>query len=452
MSNSGLATVKIPSPHYSKRTESICGVAIHCMAGNLTAKACGNLFAKQSTKASSNYGIDSDGIIGLYVDESYRSWCTSSNGVDSRAITIEVANTKAKDPWPISDAAYRSLITLLVDICVRNNIKELKWSGNKSWGTSFKTSKQNVWVHRWFANKDCPGDYIYKRLPKICSTVNSNLKNMSEKEKKEIKDAAKSGKSYTMKNISTSTSYSNNVNSNSTSNSKSAPPVKRYLATIDRNTTTSNFSQFIKNSVIGVVIEAGYLYDSKHNKVDFKSPKLDAQIASASKATLPYGFYFTARATSVQDVREEVYALSFILRKYPSKLGVWLVLDLKGSVSSNDSLLDEYYNQLIKLGLVRQLGLYVTESQLKTITWNKHQTQWWLWINKHFTKSDEFKNTLSQNVFKLTASSSGGSNLNKTNSTSSKTTVKKKTTTNTTNKKTTTKKKTTKKTATKKGN
>ena len=59
---------------------------------------------------------------------------------------------------PVSDAAYRSLIALLVDICRRNGIKRLLWKGDKS--LIGQVDKQNMTVHRWFAAKACPGDWL----------------------------------------------------------------------------------------------------------------------------------------------------------------------------------------------------------------------------------------------------------------------------------------------------
>ena len=121
MGYSSLATVKIWSPYSRSRGgHQIDSVAIHCMAGNLSAKGCGELFLSPTNVASSNYGVGSDGTIGVYVDEDNRSICTSSTGVDSRAIAIEVANTQASEPWPVSDQAYEALINLLVDICRRH--------------------------------------------------------------------------------------------------------------------------------------------------------------------------------------------------------------------------------------------------------------------------------------------------------------------------------------------
>lgn len=178
-SNSPLVVYTLRSPMNSgRRTHKIDTISIHCMAGNLSVETCGNIF--QTKEASSNYGIGSDGRIALYVDEANRSWCTSSASNDNRAVTIEVANTVAADPWPVSDAAYKSLIDLLVDICWRNKIKRLLWQADKS--LIGQVDKQNMTVHRWFAAKACPGDWLYNRHGQIAAEVNSRLE---EKEKEE---------------------------------------------------------------------------------------------------------------------------------------------------------------------------------------------------------------------------------------------------------------------------
>ena len=163
--------VKI-SPNKTKgRNHKIDTISIHCMAGNLSIESCGEMF--QTKKASSNYGIGSDGRIACYVDEDDRSWCTSSSSNDNRAITIEVANTVAKHPWPVSDAAYNSLIDLLVDLCKRHGIKKLLWRADKS--LIGQVDKQNMTVHRWFANKSCPGTYLFNKMGEIANSVNAEL-------------------------------------------------------------------------------------------------------------------------------------------------------------------------------------------------------------------------------------------------------------------------------------
>lgn len=175
MSNSPLVNYTRLSPNNSgRRTHVIDTVSIHCMAGNLTVESCGALFAKSSTKASSNYGIGSDGRIALYVDESNRSWCTSNSANDNRAVTIEVANTDNKEPFPVSEAAYESLIRLLVDICQRNGIEKLVWKTDKASRVNH-VGGANMTVHRDYANKSCPGQWLYEHHGKIAADVNARL-------------------------------------------------------------------------------------------------------------------------------------------------------------------------------------------------------------------------------------------------------------------------------------
>ena len=174
MSNSPLVTYTKRSPNHSgRRNHVIDTVSIHCMAGNASVETCGALFADPSRKASSNYGIGSDGRIALYVDEANRSWRTSSASNDHRAITIEVANNGGAPDWPVSDKAYAALLDLLTDICRRNGIKKLLWRGDKS--LIGQVDKQNMTVHRWFAAKACPGDYLYNRHGEIAAEVNRRL-------------------------------------------------------------------------------------------------------------------------------------------------------------------------------------------------------------------------------------------------------------------------------------
>jgi hypothetical protein len=143
------------------------------MAGNCSIESCGDIFAKASRAASSNYGIGSDGRIALYVEEKDRSWCSSNRANDMRAITIEVANDGEGPEWHVSDAAYNALIELLVDICKRNNIDALRWKNDKT--LIGQPDKQNMTVHRWFANKACPGEYLLNHMGDIADAVNKKL-------------------------------------------------------------------------------------------------------------------------------------------------------------------------------------------------------------------------------------------------------------------------------------
>lgn len=149
-------------------------ITIHCMAGNASIESCGKRFQDTTIKASSNYGIGSDGRVGCYVYEENRSWCSSNSANDVRAITIEVANTVAEDPWPISDEAYNKLILLLVDICKRHKIKKLIWSTSKEDRVNHRNGC-NMTCHRDYAAKACPGNFIYNREGQIAEAVNKLL-------------------------------------------------------------------------------------------------------------------------------------------------------------------------------------------------------------------------------------------------------------------------------------
>ena len=179
--NSGLVNYTKLSPNCTKpRNHKIDTITIHCMAGNLTVESCGNVFASPARQASSNYGVGSDGRIGLYVNESDRSWCSSSKDNDNRAVTIEVANDGGQVDnidsalnWHVSDKAMKSLILLVADICKRNGISSLKWQNNKA--LIGQVDKQNMTVHRWFKAKACPGGYLMSKMSYIAEQVNALL-------------------------------------------------------------------------------------------------------------------------------------------------------------------------------------------------------------------------------------------------------------------------------------
>lgn len=167
MSNSSLISYTKISPNSSNpRNKKISKITIHHMAGNLTIEQCGNVFAPTSRKASSNYGIGSDGRIGLYVEEKNRAWTSSNAENDNMAVTIEVANDVVGGNWHISDKAMESLINLCVDICERNGIEKLNFTGDKN---------GNLTMHKWFAATACPGAYLESKFPYIANEVNKRL-------------------------------------------------------------------------------------------------------------------------------------------------------------------------------------------------------------------------------------------------------------------------------------
>lgn len=174
MGNSALVNYTKISPNKNTpRKSAIDTITIHCMAGQLSVETCGNVFAPTSRQASSNYGIGPDGRVGLYVEEKDRSWCSSNAANDNRAITIEVASD-SKPPYAVTPQAYAKLIELVADICRRNGIKQLVWNNNKN-SRIKHLAGANMTVHRDFAAKACPGDYLMSKMPEIAEKVNALL-------------------------------------------------------------------------------------------------------------------------------------------------------------------------------------------------------------------------------------------------------------------------------------
>lgn len=164
MSNSPLVCYTRISPNKSRRTERIIGITPHYMAGNCSIETCGEIFAPTSRQASSNYGIGSDGRVGLYVPEDYRAWTSSSSWNDQRRVTIEVANVDSYGTF--TDAAWNSLVNLCVDICQRNGIDWVNFTGDK-YGV--------ITWHCMFAATSCPGQFLKDNTYRLVDEINNRL-------------------------------------------------------------------------------------------------------------------------------------------------------------------------------------------------------------------------------------------------------------------------------------
>ena len=177
MSNSPLVSYTKLSPNHSgQRTHAIDRITPHCVVGQCSVETLGNIFAPTSRQASCQYGIGVDGRVGMYVEEKNRSWCSSSNANDQRAVTIECASD-TQEPYAFKDVVYQKLITLCVDICKRNGKSKLLWLGDKdkTLGYEPKSDEMVLTVHRWFANKSCPGSWMYARMGDLAAKVTAQL-------------------------------------------------------------------------------------------------------------------------------------------------------------------------------------------------------------------------------------------------------------------------------------
>ena len=146
------------------------------MVGQLSCESICGCFTSQSRQASCNYGVGKDGRISLCVEEKNRSWCSSSNANDQRAVTIECASDMS-EPYAMNSAVYNSLVKLCTDICKRNGKKKLLWFADKNKTLNYapKSDEMVLTVHRWFANKSCPGNWLYSRLGDLATKVTSEF-------------------------------------------------------------------------------------------------------------------------------------------------------------------------------------------------------------------------------------------------------------------------------------
>lgn len=171
--NSPLIDCTVLSPNHSgQRTHKIDRITPHCVVGQLSAESIGACFTN-GRNASCNYGVGYDGRQCLIVEEKNRSWCTSSSANDQRAITIEVASDKTA-PYAFTNEAYKGLVELCIDICKRNGINKVFWFADKDTALSYepKDGECVLTVHRWFANKSCPGDWMFSRMGQLAEAIN----------------------------------------------------------------------------------------------------------------------------------------------------------------------------------------------------------------------------------------------------------------------------------------
>lgn len=197
--NSKLVSYTKLSPNHSgQRTHSIDRITPHCVVGQLSCESICGCFTSPSRQASCNYGIGKDGRISLCVEEKNRSWCSSSNANDQRAVTIECASDMS-EPYAMNSAVYNSLVKLCVDICKRNGKKKLLWLASKDKTLNYapKSDEMVLTVHRWFANKSCPGNWLYSRLGELATKVTTELSgSTSSNDKKPVTQMYRVRKSW----------------------------------------------------------------------------------------------------------------------------------------------------------------------------------------------------------------------------------------------------------------
>lgn len=407
MSNSKLVNyIDTTTGNYNTRKYPITRITIHHAA------AIGNCSFLSSVlnsgkECSWNYGIGNDGGIGLFVEESKRAWTSSNADNDHRAVTIEVCNSTLAPNWEVSSAAWNSLINLCEDICRRNNIAQLTYTGN--------LATSNLTLHCWFTNTDCPGPYLKNHMQSIARAVNARLKSVPTLQYvtnpvNVTKDSSSSSSSSASSIVITAydaaqLNYDNaKIKRINSAVDQLLEDVQRsgYLATADR-TCYPFYASLLKNQgVVGVMLEAGYLYNSSHIKSSkFANPALADQIQSCKQAGLYHALYMPARARTAEEAKEECDQLYYVVSKYPPTLGIWLEINFYKSTTINNRILDVYYTYFEKWGLKSKCGIYCSKSQLSMISWDLYYDKFYLWLNEHTSDSSKLAELADPSWFKV---------------------------------------------------
>lgn len=359
------------------------------MAGIMSIEDFGNLVANPGRQMSSNYAIGNDGRIGLFCPESDRSWCSSSAWNDNQSITIEVSNCATTDDWPIGNAAYTSLIKLCVDICQRNNISKLYYSGLN--GTLTR--------HCDLTQTACPGPWMKSHTQDLCDKVNAELAKKPnifqlQAYTQTVGDTV-DGNAYPIASEYAVAGTLVNVEPN-------YKEIKCYMSTLDRTSKNVDYEALKGIGLIGTLLETGYLYDSSHMEVEhFLNPKLAEQVEAAKKAEVQYGFYTVVRSRNVQEANLELKWYRIYLQKYTPTLGAWLKLELSSNKAMNDLIIGRYHTLLTASGYTGKMGLYATRQQLKLISWDRWQEDFSLWLIDHVDDLSEIEQILDPTFFDL---------------------------------------------------
>lgn len=426
MSSSLVSYVYTGHGKYNTRRKPITKITIHHLAsiGDLNnIRAC-----IIHNDVSWNYGIGSDGSIGLFVDEQYRSWSTGNVDNDDCAINIVVANSSGGPAWIISERAYSSLIRLMIDICERYNIYKLQCTG--------AVSSSNLTLHRWFsADVVCPGTYLFKKIPSLLQEVNSKMEERRKERNTyteqlfiiEVQVAISSDGRYLSgkdldsyeSSIAQFAAVENYVPSYRIEWKTIGPDEKidypildykiniqrnamhPYIAYIGPNATNLDYQKLANNQVIGVLFYAGHKFDDAHQPIPYVSSNLKGQTQQADNANMPYGLVASVRANNSAEAKIELSDLYKVFSKYRPELGLWLQLDMNTDTRTADDILSCYYKSFEKWGISDRCGLYVTKSQLSKITWKNFKQYFMLNLVDHVSNVSKLDEVLTQSYFNM---------------------------------------------------
>lgn len=426
---------------YNTRNANVTKITIHHLA------SVGSLDNIRSAiihnEVSWNYGIGTDGSVGLFVNEEYRSWSTGNVANDDCAINIVVANSSTGPDWLISERAYSTLVRLIIDICERYNIYKLQCTG--------AASSSNLTLHRWFT-KDviCPGPHLFKRIPKMLEEINTKLdKRRIERNtyteqlfiiEVQVAKNTTTGEYLSRQEIESLENeiqkeidkYNEDPNYNSNyikdgeyefpytiewvtlgPNDTIDYPILDYKINIQRNAmhpyiayigsrvSSIDYQKLYDNQVIGVLLYAGRKFNDLHEPMPYVSSNLKTQVQQADNANMPYGLVASVRAKNTAEAKIELSDLYKVFSKYRPELGLWLELETTVDKNTNDDILACYYKSFEKWGIADRCGLYLTRSQLSKITWSKFEQYFLLSLVDHVNDVSKLDEVLTINYFNI---------------------------------------------------
>lgn len=373
------------SSNWNVRTAPISKITIHHAAGIVTVESMSQIMRTPGRTVSWNYAIGNDGRIGGYIDEKYRAWTTSSRENDNIAITIEVSNSVNREPWSVSEAAYRSLLNLCEDICRRNKIQRINFTGSKS---------GNLTMHKWFASTGCPGPALGSQFGYIANEVNKRLGQPSQLQSEYVTDP-----------------LTQNVSAAGAAITGSVTPIidlidykqiNQYAATVDMSVKDIDIQSLRNIGVTFICAEIGLTYDAAHNEMQrFRNPNLDTIIRRAKASGMPYALYAEVSGRNNVEIDKEIYNIRLAVQKYAPPIGLWIKpAYTTNSTSDNDERLERYYRAFVRMGLTGKVGLYCTKSLLEKFTWKgKWCDFFYFWMDDHVSDLDELNRLLLPEFF-----------------------------------------------------
>lgn len=378
--NSSLASYinRISSSSNSARTKSISCITIH------TAKTKGDIkkLAKliNSTEVCYNYGIDNDGVIGLFADESYATNSSGNKDNDNRSVNIVCMNSKLEPDYEISEACYSSLIDLCEDICQRNFIFKLAYRKTQP-------DQSTLTFHQQFKKSSgCPGNYLVSKVKEFTEEVNDRLNSNTS-------------------SWVTVTSYQADSDSAAlrAQSTVSLGAINPYVARIRTIGIKVDYKALRKVGVIGVVFNAGEKIDSKHNVLPAKSnQELYAMAEEAKAANLPFGYEFTTHAQSIADVKTECDSFFYIANHFSAKLGVWIRPDFKKTNQLGHEIIDKFYEYFVEWGYKSRCGIIASYEQARIIGWPTQCNYMPLWLEEQLDENvAPAEEVLTPSFFKL---------------------------------------------------